>query len=218
MSAYATSISTHAYTGRRSYPTVKRTKDIILALVALPLILPVIGVLYALTIRDGGPGFFGHTRIGKNGKPFRCWKIRTMVSDADRALREHLQDNPEAAEEWHRDFKLTDDPRITPLGGFLRRSSLDELPQIWNVLRGEMSFVGPRPVTREELSRYRSHKGAYLSLRPGITGPWQVSGRNDLNYDERVELDSQYAANNNFTGDLAIIYRTGSAVLNRTGK
>lgn len=183
-----------------------------------PVILPVIAILWALTVRDGGPGFFGHRRIGRNGKVFRCWKIRSMVVDAETKLEQYLRDNPEAAEEWKRDFKLTNDPRITRLGNFLRKSSLDELPQIWNVLVGEMSFVGPRPVIRAEMRKYGQGRTAYLTMRPGITGLWQVSGRNDVSYDERVRLDIQYLSEASFLTDMRILAATAGAVLNRTGK
>ncbi len=197
---------------------VKPVFDIFLALMILPVILPVIAVLYVLTRLDGGPGFFGHKRIGRNGVVFKCWKIRTMVPDAQAVLKRYLAENPEAAAEWERDFKLTNDPRVTRLGKFLRASSLDELPQIWNVLRGEMSFVGPRPVTADELPRYRGYEWSYLSLKPGITGLWQVSGRNDVDYASRVRLDATYATDMTLTGDMSIIARTGMAVINRTGK
>jgi exopolysaccharide production protein ExoY len=196
----------------------KRVVDIILAILALPVLVPIIAVLYILTRRDGGCGFFGHTRIGRGGVPFKCWKIRTMVPDARAALEKHLAENPEAAAEWKRDFKLEQDPRVTRLGRILRATSLDELPQIWNVLLGEMSFVGPRPVTREEMPRYSGFEHFYLATRPGITGLWQVSGRNDLSYDERVRLDASYVRNMTLAGDMGIIMRTVLAVVKRTGK
>lgn len=197
---------------------VKPGVDLLLAILALPVILPVIVILCLLVKRDGGPCFFGHTRIGHNGRKFKCWKIRTMIVDSQAVLKRHLAENPEAAAEWQRDFKLTNDPRVTRLGAFLRASSLDELPQIWNVLKGEMSFVGPRPVTDEELSRYQGHEWCYLTLRPGITGLWQVSGRNDVDYASRVRLDATYAGRMSLLGDLSIIAKTANAVLKRTGK
>jgi lipopolysaccharide/colanic/teichoic acid biosynthesis glycosyltransferase len=153
-----------------------------------------------------------------DGKAFKCWKIRTMVHDAETRLRAHLKADPEAAAEWDRDRKLTNDPRITRLGQFLRRTSLDELPQIWNVLRGEMSFVGPRPIVRSELQKYGSFRGAYKTMKPGITGLWQVSGRNDVSYDERVKMDVEYMNNVSFLLDVQIILGTAGAVLSRTGK
>lgn len=196
----------------------KRVADLLLAVLLLPVLLPVIAVLYVLTRLDGGPGFFGHRRIGENNKEFKCWKIRSMVHNAEAVLEEYLANNPEAKAEWERDFKLTNDPRITKLGRILRETSLDELPQIWNVLRGEMSFVGPRPVTAVELEKYQGYEWCYLSVKPGITGLWQVSGRNDVDYAERVQLDMQYATNRSMVGDFSIIFRTAGAVLNRTGR
>lgn len=195
----------------------KRVFDLVLAILILPAILPVIAVLYLLTRRDGGDGFFGHRRVGKDNKEFSCWKIRTMVPNAEKVLEEYLAENPEAAEEWNRDFKLTNDPRVTRLGRILRETSLDELPQIWNVLRGEMSFVGPRPVTRKEMAKYTGYEWCYLSVKPGITGLWQVSGRNDVAYDERVRMDMEYTSTRTLLGDVKIILKTAGAVLNRTG-
>jgi lipopolysaccharide/colanic/teichoic acid biosynthesis glycosyltransferase len=190
----------------------KRVFDIVLSVVLLPVLLPVIAALWVLTRRDGGPGFFGHTRVGLNGRSFKCWKIRSMVVDAEPRLQAHLAENPEAAAEWARDHKLAEDPRITRLGNFLRRSSLDELPQIWNVLKGEMSFVGPRPVTRIEMRKYGHCRTAYLSLKPGITGLWQVSGRNEVSYDERVAMDVQYLQTMSIWTDIKIILKTAGAV------
>lgn len=196
----------------------KRVTDVTLAVLLLPVLAPIIGVLYLLTRRDGGPGFFGHRRIGKNGKAFKCWKIRTMVMDAEAKLRIHLRENPEAAAEWQRDFKLTNDPRVTRLGCFLRKTSLDELPQIWNVLKGEMSFVGPRPIIRTEMPKYSGHQRAYTAMKPGVTGVWQVSGRNDVDYAERVAMDVAYLRRAGFWFDLGVIAKTAGAVVNRTGR
>lgn len=196
----------------------KRVFDVFLALLILPLLAPVIAVLWGLVKLDGGPGFFGHTRIGYGGKPFKCWKIRTMVVDAEGKLKAYLAENPEAAREWARDYKLTNDPRITWIGGFLRKTSLDELPQLWNVLRGEMSFVGPRPVIEEELLKYNVHQWAYLQMRPGVTGLWQVSGRNDVSYEKRVQLDMQYLRSCSMALDASLILRTAGAMVARTGR
>ena len=197
---------------------IKRPLDIVLAIVMLPVILPIIAVLYLLVQRDGGAGFFGHVRVGRDGKPFKCWKMRSMEIDAESKLSSFLAANPVAAAEWARDHKLINDPRITKIGRFLRKSSLDELPQIWNVLKGEMSFVGPRPVVSDELNRYGASKWAYLQARPGITGLWQVSGRNDVSYCERVAMDVRYSEDMRFGRDLWIITKTASAVVNSTGK
>lgn len=196
----------------------KRVLDLGLALAIAPLVLPVIGLLVLLVRRDGGPGIFAHTRIGKDGVPFKCYKIRSMVVDAEAKLEAYLAANPEARAEWERDVKLANDPRITKFGNFLRKSSLDELPQLFNVFSGAMSFVGPRPVPAKELERYGAAKSVYESLRPGITGLWQVSGRNDVTYDERIEMDRDYANTVSMGLDLSIIARTAGAVLNRTGK
>ncbi|SCM66086.1 exopolysaccharide production protein [Donghicola eburneus] len=196
---------------------LKRVADIILAILLLPMLLPIIGLLYLIIRSDGGPGFFGHKRVGREGKIFKCWKLRSMVPDAEEHLREHLANNPAAAAEWERDFKLRDDPRITRLGAFIRKTSLDELPQIWNVLRGEMSLVGPRPVTSDELSRYGAHQWAYLMMRPGVTGLWQVSGRNDISYDERVALDTRYCREVSAVQDAIILFNTIGAITKRTG-
>ncbi|WP_259950702.1 sugar transferase [Sulfitobacter sp. W002] len=192
--------------------------DLGLGLMLLPVLLPVILVLCVLVAMDGGLPIFGHKRIGKDGREFRCWKIRTMVVDAQERLKKHLADNPEAAAEWRQNFKLENDPRITRIGRFLRKSSLDELPQLFNVFRGEMSFVGPRPVVRDELLRYGLHQQVYMSMRPGVTGLWQVSGRNDVAYDQRVSMDVQYAREVSLTEDVRIVAKTVSSVLSLTGK
>ncbi|MCT4554241.1 MAG: sugar transferase [Pelagimonas sp.] len=196
----------------------KRALDLTLALLLVPVLAPVVLVLALLVRRDGGDALFGHRRIGRNGKVFKCWKIRTMVPNAERRLLAYLRENPEAAAEWARDHKLENDPRITKLGNFLRRSSLDELPQLWNVIKGEMSLVGPRPIVRSELHKYGTARAAYLAMKPGVTGLWQVSGRNDVSYDERIAMDLTYADSMSMTGDLGIIAKTAGAVLDRTGK
>ena len=141
-----------------------------------------------------------------------------MVVDAQERLQKHLAENPAAAAEWQQNFKLENDPRITRIGRFLRKSSLDELPQLFNVFRGEMSFVGPRPVVRDELLRYGMHQQVYMSMRPGVTGLWQVSGRNDVAYDQRVSMDVQYAREVSLTEDVRIVAKTVSSVLSLTGK
>lgn len=196
----------------------KRTLDVTLALLLLPVLLPIILVLWCVVRCDGGPGFFGHTRVGRNGVLFKCWKVRSMVVDAEEKLEDYLKANPKAAAEWACAHKLSNDPRINKLGHFLRVTSMDELPQIWNVLKGEMSFVGPRPVVTKELEKYKSNVAAYLVQKPGITGLWQVSGRNDISYDERVALDVAYLAERSLLTDLVIIARTGYAVMGTTGR
>lgn len=203
------------------YPNVgKRLFDIALTILIAPLVAFVIGVVAVIMMASGEGGnlFFGHRRVGRNGKVFKCWKIRTMVVDAETKLRDYLASNPEAAAQWARDHKLDNDPRITKIGHFLRKTSLDELPQLWNVLKGEMSFVGPRPIVRSEMHKYGIHRFTYASVRPGLTGLWQVSGRNDISYDERVQLDVDYVQNIAFRTDVSLIVRTAAVVLLRTGK
>lgn len=197
---------------------LKRLFDFCLALVMAPVLLPIIAVLYLMVRLQGGAGFFAHERVGQNGRKFKCYKIQTMVSDAEQRLKKYLAENPAARAEWDRTQKLADDPRVTKLGRFLRRTSLDELPQLWNVLRGEMSFVGPRPVTVPELDRYGIHKRAYLSLKPGITGVWQVEGRTNGCYDERLRMDKTYLEKISFMYDLGLILRTARVVVSPTGR
>lgn len=162
---------------------------------------------------DGGPIIFAHRRVGFAGKPFDCYKFRTMRSDAPDALQKYLAENPEAAREWNERKKLKHDPRITLFGKLLRVSSLDELPQFFNVLRGDMSCIGPRPVIAEELPLYGTSAAEYLSARPGITGLWQVSGRSSIGYADRVALDSRYVRNWSLHSDLMILLRTAFAVV-----
>lgn len=195
----------------------KRVLDVLLGGVFMSIGAVIIAVLWLIVRLDGGPGFFGHTRIGKHGRLFRCWKIRTMVPDAERHLSRHLADDPNAAAEWRDSRKLRRDPRITRLGGVLRRTSLDELPQLWNVMRGDMSLVGPRPVTFDEIEKYGAARWAYLAMKPGITGLWQVSGRNDVSYRERVRLDVEYLDRGSLRTDLGILLRTVAAVFRRSG-
>lgn len=197
----------------------KRVFDIALCIALLPTIVPLVGILALIARRDGGAAFFGHQRVGRNGKKFMCWKIRTMVPDAQEKLEALLETDDVARDEWSRERKLTNDPRITPMGNFLRKSSLDELPQIWNVIKGEMSLIGPRPVPEDELKEnYGTTEWVYKSLKPGVTGMWQVSGRNDVSYAERIQLDIEYHDNLSLALDLAILRKTVGAVLNRTGK
>jgi lipopolysaccharide/colanic/teichoic acid biosynthesis glycosyltransferase len=193
---------------------IKRSGDIVFALAVLSLGSPlflVLGLLVKLTSR--GPIFYVQQRVGRDYRSFGCIKFRTMRRDADRVLGILLAESPDLAEEFRNDYKLKKDPRITRLGKFLRRSSLDELPQFVNVLRGEMSVVGPRPIVRNELPRYGEAMDEVLAVRPGLTGLWQVSGRNNLSYAKRVRLDVRYARTRSFRGDLAILWRTVGVVL-----
>lgn len=196
----------------------KRLFDIFFSIIILLCLLPIIALLAMLAMCDGGKPFFGHQRVGKGGRVFKCWKIRSMIPDAEARLQEHLRNNPAASDEWAENFKLNNDPRITRFGSFLRKSSLDELPQLWNILKGEMSFVGPRPVTHSELDLYGAAKECYHSMFPGLTGLWQVSGRNDTSYRERVMLDVHYAMTHNFLMDVRIILATIGVIVKRTGR
>lgn len=179
--------------------------------------LPVFLLAATLIAAEGGPVFFIHQRVGRGGKPFGYLKFRTMRSDGDQELQRKLGADPVARREWetHRNFR--NDTRVTRVGHFLRKHSLDDLPQLINVLLGEMSLVGPRPVVASELDFFGSMAPAYLSVRPGITGPWQVNGRSVVHYDRRVALDTAYVASRSFWGDLAILCRTVVAVLSGKG-
>jgi Undecaprenyl-phosphate galactose phosphotransferase WbaP len=157
---------------------------------------------------SSGRVFYGQPRIGRHGVGFVAWKFRSMVTDADARLEQYLIAHPELRTEWERDHKLRDDPRITWIGRFLRRTSLDELPQLWNILRGEMSLVGPRPIVQAEVVKYGDHIALYHKVRPGLSGLWQVSGRNNTTYDERVRLDCYYVRNWSVWLDLVILSRT----------
>lgn len=193
---------------------LKRLMDFTLALAALVFIFPLLAFIAILIkIKDPGPIFFAQTRIGRNGREFKCLKFRTMVVDAQQRLDALLASDPVAAKEWRTSQKISNDPRITPLGAFLRRSSLDELPQLINILKGEMSIVGPRPIQWNEAVRYGDKFDFYLSTRPGLTGLWQISGRSDTSYGERVNLDVSYVRDWSVLGDIKIIAMTVPAVL-----
>jgi len=196
---------------------IKRCVDVIGAIVLGVVFVPLIVVIVFMLRSGGAPVIYVHRRVGRGGRMFPCLKFRTMVPNADHALRELLEHNPELQAEWVRDHKLRHDPRVTRLGRFLRRTSLDELPQLVNVLRGEMSLVGPRPVVREELLRYGKNVETYLAARPGITGLWQVTGRNDTDYRRRVVLDTYYVRNQNLILDLYILAKTTGVVLGGNG-
>lgn len=187
---------------------------LLLLVASAPLLLVVAALVW---FDDRGPVVFAHFRIGKNGRPFRCYKFRSMVCDADAALRRLLASDPLLHAQWVRDQKLEHDPRITRIGRVLRRTSLDELPQLWNIARGDMAFVGPRPIVAQELDRYGPWKRHYLSVRPGLTGLWQVSGRNEVSYDQRVALDRDYAEQHSWLLDTLIVARTFKVVALRHG-
>ncbi|HYD18087.1 MAG TPA: exopolysaccharide biosynthesis polyprenyl glycosylphosphotransferase [Patescibacteria group bacterium] len=196
---------------------VKGAVDRTGALIGLILLSPVFLALALVIRRDGGPVLFGHKRIGKNGRVFKCWKFRSMVPNAQEVLREVLERDPAARAEYERDFKLKNDPRVTRVGAILRKTSLDEIPQLFNVLRGEMSLMGPRPIVEDEKKFYEERISDYMSVKPGITGLWQVSGRSDTGYDQRVYLDSWYVRNRSFWNDMVIGLKTFVVVLARKG-
>ncbi|MEM7757286.1 MAG: sugar transferase [Cyanobacteria bacterium P01_G01_bin.67] len=193
---------------------VKRIFDIVFALFVLTIFSPLYLVLMILiALNSQGPIFYVQQRIGKNHQPFNCIKFRTMIDNADQALETMMQDSDQMRQEFEESFKLKEDPRITNLGRFLRLTSLDEFPQFWNVLKGEMSVVGPRPLVPEELPKYGRKINTVLKIKPGITGLWQVSGRNDIPYPKRVQIDVYYAISHNWLLDLWIVYKTVGVIL-----
>lgn len=194
---------------------VKRVFDATAVVLSAPIIVPLVAALAITARRDGGGAFYSQLRIGKGGRTFRIWKLRTMVPDADARLESHLAADPAARAEWTATQKLRDDPRITPVGQFLRRSSLDELPQLWNVLCGDMSLVGPRPMMPSQQDLYPGT--AYYAVRPGITGLWQTDGRNATTFSARAGYDTAYEATLSLAGDLRILWRTVGVVLRGTG-
>lgn len=191
----------------------KRLFDLSVALACLFLLMPLFVLVgFLVWAVDRKSPFYSHRRLGRGGKTFGCLKFRSMRADGDAILARHLADNPVAQAEWARTRKLKNDPRITPIGQLLRKSSLDELPQLINILRGDMSLVGPRPIVDAEVEKYGEAAPAYFAVRPGLTGAWQVSGRSDTTYAERVRLDRDYVASRSFAGDILIIMRTIPAV------
>jgi lipopolysaccharide/colanic/teichoic acid biosynthesis glycosyltransferase len=192
--------------------------NVVVALAALLFLAPVmLGVALAIFAQDGGPVIFAHRRVGRDGRYFSCLKFRSMAKDAEQRLAGLLASDPDARAEWAADHKLRADPRVTRLGAFLRKSSLDELPQLFNVLRGEMSLVGPRPIVEAEIAKYGRRFAAYCAVKPGITGLWQVSGRNDTTYRRRVAMDCIYARRRTAAFDLRLMACTVPAVLSRKG-
>jgi Undecaprenyl-phosphate galactose phosphotransferase WbaP len=197
---------------------VKRILDIALVLLSAPVLLLVVLVIAAaIRIDSPGPIFFSHRRIRGHGTFFTMWKFRTMCVNSAELLDEYLRSNPEARTEWNRSHKLRHDPRVTPIGRFLRRTSLDELPQLWNVLTGAMSLVGPRPIVAAEVEKYAEYFADYCMVKPGITGLWQVSGRSGTGYMQRVRLDRSYVRNWSLRGDVMILARTPRSVIRQVG-
>src|SRR5438132_3290861 len=194
----------------------KRALDISLALVCGLLTIPLLfAIVVLIVLASPGRVIFAQTRVGLGGRPFKLWKFRTMVRNAEGRLAEYLTAHPELREEWNQTQKLRNDPRVTRVGRLLRKTSLDELPQLWNVLRGDMSLVGPRPIVSDEISRYGENFFLYTRVRPGFAGLWQVSGRNDTSYTQRVALDSYYVRHWSLWLDFSILARTVPLVLGR---
>lgn len=196
---------------------LKRSFDVIGSLAIITVLSPLLIYISQKVKKDGGPAIYGHERIGKGGKPFKCLKFRSMVINSKEVLDDLLEKDMDAKREWDSTFKLKNDPRVTKIGSFLRRTSLDELPQLFNVLKGEMSLVGPRPIITAELTRYNEEVDYYLLSKPGMTGLWQVSGRSDVDYETRVYLDAWYVKNWSMWNDIAILFKTVGVVLKKDG-
>jgi Undecaprenyl-phosphate galactose phosphotransferase WbaP len=200
------------------YRVLKRAFDIAVILLLSPVFLLLVGAIAAAVwLTSPGSVFFSHRRIRRHGAFFSLWKFRTMCVNSGEVLEDHLKQHPGARAEWRKAHKLSSDPRVTRLGNFLRRTSLDELPQLWNVLNGDMSLVGPRPIVAAEVEKYGEFFADYCLVKPGVTGLWQVSGRSRTTYEQRVQLDRQYAHNWSFFGDVKILARTLSSVVNQDG-
>lgn len=196
---------------------LKRAFDLLFAISCLIILSPFFLGVSILVKLDGGPAFYGHERVGRKGKIFRCLKFRSMAINSQELLEELLKNDPVAKQEWETTFKLKNDPRVTPIGRFLRKTSLDELPQLINIFKGEMSTVGPRPITKEELAMYGNNVKYYLAGKPGLTGLWQVSGRSDTDYKTRVLLDTTYIKNWSFLKDIIIVLKTVKVVISKDG-
>lgn len=202
---------------KRSSRFTKRLFDIVSSFSIMLLLSPILILLAYLVSKDGGKAIYGHERIGRSGQRFKCLKFRSMVVNSQEVLSQLLESDADARAEWNKDFKLKNDPRVTKIGAFIRKTSLDELPQLWNVFIGEMSLVGPRPIVEAELERYAGDVDYYLMAKPGMTGLWQVSGRNDIDYDTRVYFDAWYVKNWALWNDIAILFKTVNVVLRRDG-
>nr|WP_159586721.1 sugar transferase [Chelativorans xinjiangense] len=218
-SATRESVHSHASHRRGTGESIKRSLDVSIALLSLLFLFPAFAIIcILLLVHDGWPLIYRHKRVGRDGKTFDCLKFRTMRRDADKVLHDLLSTSEAARGEWSTQHKLRRDPRIHRLGRFLRMTSLDEIPQFINVLRGEMSIVGPRPIVEDEIPRYGDRIHCYLSMTPGITGLWQVSGRSDTSYDYRVDLDAEYHRTRSLNLDLRIMWRTvGVLLFDRNG-
>jgi exopolysaccharide production protein ExoY len=209
---------THLPSSLFRYRVMKRAGDLLLTAVAMPILLPMLLILAILVhVTSSGPVFFSHRRICKNGAFFSMWKFRTMCVNSSEVLERYLAAHPEARAEWNETHKLQNDPRVTKLGRMMRRLSLDELPQIWNVITGRMSLVGPRPIVAAEVEKYADGFHCYTRVKPGVTGLWQVSGRSTLSYDARVKLDCEYVQHWSLLRDLKILALTVKSVVNQEG-
>ncbi|MEM6416011.1 MAG: sugar transferase [Pseudomonadota bacterium] len=195
----------------------KRVFDFFFSLTMLVFFAPLLLLIFLVIRSDGGHAVFKHRRVGKNGVEFDCYKFRSMVLNAEDMIDEIIENDPVRKQEWLSERKFTDDPRVTKIGDFLRRKSFDELPQLINVLRGEMSMIGPRPIVREETLKYGNNFKDYASVKPGLTGLWQVSGRNDISYEERVALDVDYVTNLSWRRELGILIKTVVVVMTGRG-
>lgn len=189
--------------------------DVTAIALAAPVVVPVVAALAVMVARDGGNPFYSQLRVGKNGRRFRMWKLRSMVNDADARMEEYLDAHPEARAEWNLTQKLKDDPRITPLGKIIRQTSLDELPQLWNVLKGDMSLVGPRPMMTSQQALYPGL--SYYLVRPGCTGFWQTAGRNRTSFEARAEYDTAYESELSLWTDLKLLVQTVGVMMRATG-
>ena len=202
------------------YKVVKRLMDILGGLVGCVLLVPITVAVYIarkVLKEDDGPMFYEHLRYGKDGKKFRIYKFRSMCIDADKRLKEYLEQNEEARIEFEENHKLKDDPRITKLGKFIRKTSIDELPQFVNVLKGDMSLIGPRPIVDGEIEKYGENKDKFLSVRPGLTGYWAANGRSDITYEERMKMELYYVDNISFKLDIQIFFKTIISVMKKEG-
>lgn len=200
------------------YRVFKRCLDVVLVMAFIPVILLVVlAIAISVKLSSRGSIFYSHRRIGKNGAFFSMWKFRTMCVDSTGQLEKYLEQNPDARTEWSKTHKLRNDPRVTKVGAFLRRYSLDELPQLWNVLTGQMSLVGPRPIVAAEVEKYGDCFDCYCRVLPGLTGLWQISGRSTLRYDARVALDCKYVTRWSLRKDIVILLKTCSSVINQDG-
>lgn len=215
ISNLSTKTYTEVLTKKKPYKVIKRLADVVLSSIALIVLAPIFAIIaLAIKIESRGPVFFKHTRIGKNGKIIKIYKFRSMVINAEELIEKFT---PEQMKEYKENYKLTDDPRITKVGKFLRKTSLDELPQLINIIKGELSIIGPRPVIQEELEKYGPNAQKFLSVTPGLTGYWAANGRSSTTYEERMEMELYYVDNMSFGLDLKVFFKTFGAVIKKEG-